>query len=251
MVIGALVAAVQALIGTLPQAGPCRLPCLASSTAAELAAINLAADFLREQPSISAAAIICDSCAALAAISREEDGTLLAQRVARQIHAVQQCGCDLSLRWVPSHLGISGNEAADRAAKDAHDPSTAISGSGSFSGVGRLLIARYGLSRRDRCLLLRLRTGDNYTAERKHRHSGRGSPYCIDCGDSETLDHLLLECPAGDASRQVMLAVYGELVLPRATSQNLLFPACRGEHIKRALSALLDFVDGSGLRERI
>ncbi|KAL1470941.1 hypothetical protein MTO96_040176 [Rhipicephalus appendiculatus] len=84
-----------------------------------------------------------------------------------------------------------------------------------------------------------------------HRHSGRGSPYCIDCGDSETLDHLLLECPAGDVSRQVMLAVYGELGLPRATSQNLLFPACRREHIKRALSALLDFVDGSGLRERI
>ncbi|KAL1474378.1 hypothetical protein MTO96_038021, partial [Rhipicephalus appendiculatus] len=44
-----------------------------------------------------------------------------------------------------------------------------------------------------------------------------------------------------------MLAVYGELGLPRATSQNLLFPACRREHIKRALSALLDFVDGSGL----
>ncbi|KAL1473161.1 hypothetical protein MTO96_038883 [Rhipicephalus appendiculatus] len=76
-------------------------------------------------------------------------------------------------------------------------------------------------------------------------------PYCIDCGDSETLDHLLLECPAGDVSRQVMLAVYGELGLPRATSQNLLFPACRREHIKRALSALLGFVDGSGLRERI
>ncbi|KAL1472621.1 hypothetical protein MTO96_039211 [Rhipicephalus appendiculatus] len=45
-----------------------------------------------------------------------------------------------------------------------------------------------------------------------------------------------------------MLAVYGELGLPRATPQNLLFPACRREHIKRALSALLDFVDGSGLR---
>ncbi|KAL1416939.1 hypothetical protein MTO96_027333 [Rhipicephalus appendiculatus] len=50
MVIGALLAAVQALIGTLPQ----------------------------EKPSISAAAIICGSRATLAAISREEDGTLLA-----------------------------------------------------------------------------------------------------------------------------------------------------------------------------
>ncbi|KAH7968246.1 hypothetical protein HPB52_007177 [Rhipicephalus sanguineus] len=36
-----------------------------------------------------------------------------------------------------------------------------------------------------------------------------------------------------------------------AAAQHLLFPACRREHVKRALSALLDFVDGSGLRERL
>ncbi|KAH7955918.1 hypothetical protein HPB52_005143 [Rhipicephalus sanguineus] len=46
-------------------------------------------------------------------------------------------------------------------------------------------------------------------------------------------------------------AIPSQLGLPRATAQHLLFPACRREHVKRALSALLDFVDGSGLRERL
>ncbi|KAL3251166.1 hypothetical protein MRX96_017772 [Rhipicephalus microplus] len=64
----------------------CRLPSLASSTVAELAAINLAADFLSERAPMSAAAIICDSRMALAAISHEEDGSLLAQKVARKLH---------------------------------------------------------------------------------------------------------------------------------------------------------------------
>ncbi|KAL3211004.1 hypothetical protein MRX96_008511 [Rhipicephalus microplus] len=103
-----------------------RLPSLASSTVAELAATNLAADFLKDQAPISAAAIISDFRVALAAILREEDGSRLAQKIARKLHPVQQTGCDLSLRWAPSRTRIPGNEAADCAARDAHDPDTGV-----------------------------------------------------------------------------------------------------------------------------
>ncbi|XP_037501554.2 uncharacterized protein LOC119375447 [Rhipicephalus sanguineus] len=192
---------------SLGEVRKCRLPCPASSTAAELAAINLAAELLGEHIAVNSAAILCDSRSALAAISREDLGGHLAQRIARQLHALRNDGCDITLHWVPSHVGIPGNEAADRAVKVAHDPGTAITGFVSSADVGRLLVARHvreqppdarvasgnpprrlppkGLSRADLRLLLRLRIGYNRAAECLHRLSGRGSTYCSDCGDTE------------------------------------------------------------------
>ncbi|KAH7969795.1 hypothetical protein HPB52_021953 [Rhipicephalus sanguineus] len=155
----------------------------------------------------------------------------------------------------------------------AHHPSTAVTDFVCTADVGRLLVARYvrerhpdprvaagklprrlplrGLSRADRGTLLRLRIGCHRAAERMHRLSGRGSPYCVDCGDMETLEHLLLRCPAFDADRAALLDVYGRLGLPRCTTSELLFPECRREHIKRALSALLDLITGTALRARL
>ncbi|KAL3225146.1 hypothetical protein MRX96_026075 [Rhipicephalus microplus] len=62
----------------------------------------------------------------MAAISCEKDGNILAKRVARKLHVVQQTGCDLSLLWIPSHTGKAGNEVADCAATVAHDPNTGV-----------------------------------------------------------------------------------------------------------------------------
>nr|XP_037275972.1 uncharacterized protein LOC119168681 [Rhipicephalus microplus] len=119
-----------------------RLPTIVSSMVAEKAAINLAADLLQDIETVRSAAIVCDSRVALDSISREHEGTLLAQRLALKLHAVQQLGCELSLHWVPSHVGIPGNEYADRAAKAAHDASNPITDFVSVADVGRLIIAR-------------------------------------------------------------------------------------------------------------
>ncbi|KAL1471254.1 hypothetical protein MTO96_023765 [Rhipicephalus appendiculatus] len=167
-------------------------------------------------------------------------------------------------------LAPNGNQAAYHAAKDNHNPSTAVTGFVCFADVRRHLVAGYmrerhpdprvaagkppwrlphtGHSRRDCVFLHRLGTGDNYTAERRHQNSGRSSPYC---GDLDTLKHLLLKCPACNASRQAMLSVYSQLGLPRSTTQHLLFPECHRKHVKHAFSTLLDFLDHSGLREHI
>ncbi|KAH7975755.1 hypothetical protein HPB52_004926 [Rhipicephalus sanguineus] len=112
------------------------------------------------------------------------------KRLARKLHAVQQCSCDLTFHCLPSHVEIPGNEAYDRASKEAHDPSTAVTDFVSNADVGRL-VARYvcerhpdphvaagkpprrlplrGLSRTDWRLLLRLRIRCQYAAEGIHR----------------------------------------------------------------------------------
>ncbi|KAH7998717.1 hypothetical protein HPB51_026385 [Rhipicephalus microplus] len=97
----------------------CRLPISASTAAAELAAIELAANqlvvFLPQS-----AAVVCDSRAALLTFVRGERGVPVALRLARRFAVIVRNGCDLVFQWVPSHVGLLGNETADVLAKEAH-----------------------------------------------------------------------------------------------------------------------------------
>ncbi|XP_072145640.1 uncharacterized protein [Dermacentor andersoni] len=97
----------------------CHLRFPASSTAAELAAIDLAADLLLQQCGVSSAAILSDSRAALCMLRKDYAGLPLVQRVGSKLcHLVNQ-GCDFGLQWVPAHNGLPGYEAADSLAKQA------------------------------------------------------------------------------------------------------------------------------------
>nr|XP_054921490.1 uncharacterized protein LOC129382122 [Dermacentor andersoni] len=190
----------------------CRLSYRASSTTAELAGLHLAADILEESPHITSAAILCDSRAALQQLLLDERGPPLAQRLACRLHALQS-SCDLRLQWIPSHVGVAGNETADQLARRAHNPSTALTARVSSIDTARLLFRRElvlrhpddrvaegrppchlpqtGFTRRERAFLLALRTGSVWPAERRHRLRGAPSPLCGDCGAIETLQHLI------------------------------------------------------------
>ena len=88
--------------------------------AAELVAIQKALQFLRSQgPPGGPVVILSDSLAALTAIQRES-GTRadLVGDILELAHYLQrEWDLDLSFQWVPSHVGVRGNELADRAAK--------------------------------------------------------------------------------------------------------------------------------------
>ncbi|KAK8765230.1 hypothetical protein V5799_032163 [Amblyomma americanum] len=196
---------------------------------------------------MTAVVIASDSRAALMQLRHPDRGTPCVANLSAKLCAVRDRGCDIVLQWVPSHIGLPGNEAADRLAKNAHGDS-AIPESDAVTPfdvarntIHRRLMARHPDPRvasgnsprlisfvdfgtRARRLLLRIRVGCVWTAERRQRIGGVGDGLCADCGALETVDHLLCECPAFSGPRTALRIEYGELGLPSATSSETTVP---------------------------
>ena len=88
----------------------------------ELVAILMALNYISELPQLPMfVTVLSDSLSALAAIER--DGKSSREDVVIEIlsvaHQLEVRGCAVQLQWVPAHVGLAGNELADRAAKAA------------------------------------------------------------------------------------------------------------------------------------
>nr|XP_037270260.1 uncharacterized protein LOC119161854 [Rhipicephalus microplus] len=265
-------AAAASVIPALRDERKCRLPLPATSTTAELAALNLAADQLVEFLP-SSAVIFCDSRAALLTLARGENGSSIAQRLTRKFTVIVRSGCDVSFQWVPSHVGVRGNEAADELARDAHDPSTPTTNFVRDYDVARLIIARHvralhpdprtaagkpvprlpstGIGQRARAFLLRIRAGCGRTAQLLSKRRGSGSPLCVQCPAEETVEHILCLCPGYADIRRRLCDNYGKLGLPHVSAEHLLFPSANVATLRRAFYALLDFFGDANLFTRL
>jgi ribonuclease HI len=93
--------------------------------AAELQGINLALQIAQEYASRNGArrdvAIYTDNQAAIWSIAKAEgrSGAYILADIARQVEELQDNGRTVTVRWIPAHVGIPGNEAVDKAAKEA------------------------------------------------------------------------------------------------------------------------------------
>ncbi|GFF61803.1 probable RNA-directed DNA polymerase from transposon X-element [Aspergillus udagawae] len=89
--------------------------------AAELDGIRMAMDIARDV-SPRSVTLFADGQAAIQAVQnpRRPSGQYILDTIYRKVRALGASGLtDIQIRWIPAHVGVAGNEAADEAAKEA------------------------------------------------------------------------------------------------------------------------------------
>ena len=201
-----------------------RLPDHASIFSAELRAIQLAIDKIEEEY-FGRYIIFTDSMSAMQALEDSSSNNPFVTNIISRISRLfDDAGVEVVFCWIPSHIGIHGNERADRAAKDAlskevsplklpssdfkplintslqnswqsawNDPKNACNKLHSIKPTLGEWPRTITLSRREEVILSRLHIGHtwlthSYLLRREDR------PECIPCFAPFTIRHLLVDC---------------------------------------------------------
>ena len=199
-----------------------RLPKVTSIFNAELCAINLALDLASEEKS-ERFVIMSDSLSVLKAMKNQKMDNPLLTKLLIKLHELSKRK-KIELCWIPSHIGIKGNEMADLAAKSAQTlnidthfrvpytdlkvktkeyinqkwqnfwdkyPNNKLHKVKPIIGYWNMCPVK--LNRNEEVILTRLHIGHT-----KLTHSylllGEEQPECIPCQTPLTVKHILTEC---------------------------------------------------------
>lgn len=258
---------------------------LTTSTATELTAIRSALHTI-EQSSCRRWAIFCDSKPALqslqSALCRGPHEQLLTE-IRMVYDRAAQAGHDVTLQWLPSHCGIVGNESADAAARLAHQTATTVLIPLSRTDAARVLriLARetaisqwspedstcarigafdphlqrplpLGLPRSDATLLCRLWLGVAFTNAYSYLIGMAARAECETCGTSETIRHVLCECPRYSAERKKLSSALRNLDSRRPFSEEKILCHWPSQSsAQKATKELLRFLRATNLNTRL
>ena len=205
----------------------CRLQGLHSIAAAELYAIKKALEWISENMQPTKIVICTDSTAALLSLTaKKPEYLLIISSCLMLIKDLCSKGYTINFQWVPSHSGISGNEAADKGAKAA-SKLTNINNylKPSLNDHNALLKKHFNIYLKDKwkdegrerflgkhktewehwpwsennnrkveVAMARLRLGHSRLRAHLHRINMVDSPDCLHCMVPETIEHVLLQC---------------------------------------------------------
>ena len=197
-----------------------RLPDGSSIFTAEAKAVDLALDYITTCR-LKQFVIFSDSLSVLKALNHTSSKNHQIQKIIEKIHEISKSK-EIILCWLPSHIGISGNESADRKAKESLSqiPSDFKIPFNNFKPfINKYILSKWQtswngavfnklhaiepniskksyiprLSRKEDVVLTRLRIGHtrlthSYLLQREEQ------PVCIGCNEPLTVKHILVDC---------------------------------------------------------
>ena len=202
-----------------------RLPDNSTIFAAEAIAISLALNYYQHMGTVHHDVVVySDSMSCLQAIEGEDTENPFICHIMNLLWSLSDKGTRVRFCWVPSHCGIDGNERVDQLAKETLDQDIDPLASVHYTDMKPLVIfyiqklvqtkwdvAVHGrdlyilkptpgppkkfqhLTRAEEVVITRLRIG--HTKTTKSHILSRGPPTgCLHCGETLTIDHMLLEC---------------------------------------------------------
>jgi ribonuclease HI len=210
-----------------------RLPNNSSVFSAEARAILLALDAM-DMFNNDRFVLLTDSMSCLQSIENRKLNHPLILDIVVRIHHLISAGKRIIFLWIPSHVGIAGNTAADAAAKAAltlPECDSPIPYSDLYPGVNTYInrcwqqswdtevynklhsiephlkpLKLYHLPRRDELLIHRLRIGHTHLTH-AYLLKRENPPECTPCQSPLTVEHILLHCIDFNLVRQKYYSV--------------------------------------------